>query len=608
VTRISPSWLLLCLLAAATAHAQHIGIAGRYGIGLLEWERTTPSWSAWCGCSETGSAFAQQALFTATLLYGDAPSPLAAAARVGVGTGVSRFISNPYSSTRPDLPASTQLEYRESNATVSLRLGVDGLYRTGSTGLLVFGPWLEYLVDAKVTRTERIVSPNGASFPGAGAERALDGATTAPPSMRWGMAAGFSLSLEVGEGVRVMPQLVLEGDVDALRASRPGALVLAAGTAVLFDLRELARPPIAASDAPPDDRAIAAVPPPAATTATVDIYAIDGAARAPSARLRRELVHRRLVAQLSRYVAIDSSDAGALRTGVPAHARFTLDSLAGLEPDALGEHALDIVGLRMRANAASRLRLIGPRADAERVREYLAGAWAIDRERIAVVRGSGRVVRLSSSTRSLLAPVALEWLDERFVMPPIGIDPRIDAPHGVRASRLRIVRAGRELAIADAGHSSTIDAIAIDLADAIVADSAAPIVAELDVVDSSGTSVRATDALPLSLPAPSADAPDRSMTTLVFDEGGASDDASLAVMLDELRRAVRSGAHARLRFAPATAAPIASQAARTSSRAELDATRAAVRAVLEASGVDVDDDVATGDASGALVVEITVGS
>jgi hypothetical protein len=587
--------LLAGLLVCSTASAQQLGISGRYGIGLLESGRVSDAWSAWCGCEDPGSALVQETLFSAAFLYGNEIWPVAAAVRFGVGTGVSRFISPAYPAAASDLPSGTDVEFREELRSLVFRFDLEGHYQTEGPVSVVLGPWLEFLVESTSERSERILSPAETTFPGGGSERSVTGPLNVDgPGARWGMALGVTYRLELTPRIDLRPHLVLEGDVDRLAASRPGALMLSAGSTVLVDIG--AHGPSLPIVALPPPEAPAASPP----RASVDIYALEGERRVAAATVRRDLSYRRVVAQMPRAITfaggshgIDSSYRRRTRDAVR---HFTLGSLIGVDASELYRDALDILGMRLRATPSSRVKLVGttagsePRSDgalrATSVREYLVSVWGIDRARMSVASSSIVTdvpeVRIETTSKELVAPIVVEWLDERFLIPPIGIDPAIDAPSGVRASKLQLVRNGSALAEASGVRPSTVDEIAVDLSDALRGESAAPIVATLDIVDSAGATVRAIDELPLVLPSMIDRTPDRERITLVVERCGNTSGCGDRIV-DELRRILRRGARARVTVPSTTASQAPGRTSLSDVRAALDAAGATV---VETPGAD----------------------
>lgn len=586
--------LLLLLLAASAAQAQHVGIAGRYGISLLEDGRLTDAWRAWCGCEESGSALAQQVLFSATFLYGDDGAPIAAGARLGYGAGTTRFVSPDYSSFGPDLPPDATLQYTEVMRYSTLRVDLEGRWNAGGGLALTLGPWFEYLLQSDTDRSERIISPGGPGFPGGSQERTLGSSSIAPQDLRWGMSLGVSASVPIARGVHLVPYAVLDADIEGLGRARPGALSLGVGTAVVFDLRQPGREPgpivviddtvAAAASAREADRA---------PRATLELYAIDGSERVTTAHARRVTEYRRMVVQMPATLRFDAETEMETR----GMTRFTMESLVGAEPIVIRRSALDVLGLRLIRNPKSRVRLIGEsrsgeprgagRERAVRVRDVLSTAWGIDPRRIAVSSAPMRdgrrepLVRIESASSTLLEPIVVEWIDERFALPSLGVAPSIDAPDGVRSAHLRLTRNGRLLVEGSIDDEAALRDLAIDLRDA-GGSTVAPIIAELEVADSSGAVVRARDELPLALPHKSTgDTYDNATLVLAFDDDSRLDEA----MFDELRDALRSAVRVTVRVSDSTAGRVVE----------------VIRAMVAKSGAAVGERVSE---SGGIVVEI----
>jgi hypothetical protein len=448
----SISTLLFCLLAAPLARAQHVGIAGSYRIGLLEGGRMTEDWRSWCACDRSGSALAQQTLFTAAFLFADETLPLSAGFRIGYGAGLTRFVSPTYPALRPDLPTDAAVQYRESVRSTALRFDLETRYRTGGDLSLMLGPWFEYTLESTLERSERIVTPEGAAFPGEGSERDLAGAPVVKPSsLRWGMGLGLSMSIPMSPSVDLMPHLLVETDLQGIGRARPGVLMLGFGTAVVFDVRGsalAAAPPLAAVP-----RAAQAPP----TTAMITLFAIDGGHHLRTAVARRETTYRRVVVQMPRTIEASLP----LDTGAWSVPPVTLASLVGSSPEEIAASALDIVGLRMRANRKATITIVAAVAPTDRsdtvrarmshLRDRLAKRWDIEPARIAVKIERARdgttaaTIRIDRASAALTAPIVVEWVDERMTLPPLGVDPIVDAPRGVASTRLRLLRGGETL-------------------------------------------------------------------------------------------------------------------------------------------------------------------
>jgi hypothetical protein len=597
MNRKSSLLLLLCLLAPSTAAAQQLGITGRYGIGVLEGGRLTGGWREWCGCDDEGSAFVQGVQFAAAFHYRIPFVPIGTTTRIGVGTSAMRFISIPYATDRTDLPDDALLEYRESTRALTVRVDLEGAFYTSDETAMTFGPWAEFAAEPTLERTERILAPAGAVFPGATDERVITDAIIArQPELRWGASLGVSYAIRMSPAVQMVPFIALDADFAGIVDRRPGALMFNGGSSFLIDLRGAPAAPVLAM---PEPEAPAAAPP----TVSIGIYAIYDGRRSPSATVRRDLDHRRVVVAMPTSISFEMGSA-ALPERRDAE-RFTIDSLIGIDPLAIERHAIDLLGLRMRANEGSRIRLVGSwtageerrlgRERAEAVKASLVRTWGISPRRITISAAAGEqpAVGIVTSSEELISPVVVEWLDERFVMPPIELDPAIEAPSGVRTSSVRLVRRGSLLAVASIDRRSTVNEIAVDLSDAIDADTAAPILALLDVTDSSGATARATGELRLVLPRDEAAAdPDREVGVYVLDECASRSCRNDAV-LAELRRNLRSGARVRVRYAPR-------HARQTLPRAPLDD----LHALLANSGATVDEAIDTTAQHGRVVVEV----
>ena len=584
-TRASLIMVLGSFLGAGTSHAQYLGFSGSFAVGVLEGATSTAGWESYCLCQTRGTSLAQQAILGAMFrLRPDGRSP-GASARIGVGTGLTQYISAAYPSQRPDMPPESTLEYRERLRTIVMHADVEGRLPIGGDAWITLGPWIDYRLQSTMDRNEHVIAPATALFPNGRGERSV---VERPPddvsAVRVGGSFGAALDLEVSQGVFFVPHLTLHAEAASLSEDRPGALMLAAGSSVVFDSRRKA-----SSVALVDTLELPA-PEPAPPRVTVDLHASDNGAIVQIAHVRRELVYRKTALPAILAIPIDDIDRTASYHARSGPGVFTLDSLIGLHPDEIDRRALDVIGFRMVAAPRSRIRLVGTygsteraiegTSPAQRVADHLRSVWGIVSDRISTgaIRSDGeREVRLSGT--DVTGPIVVEWLDERFHLPQIGITPTIDAPRGIRSSTLRITHRGRTLADVPMQEAGRVPEIAIDLADAASSSSVDPLRAELVVVDSSGAEARATDDLPLDLPADTATQASREIITLAIDE--CAPDAPCAdAIVDELRNSIRSGARVTLHIPSAIAAS-------TQSPTETFLTR--LRAVFASTDVTISE-------------------
>lgn len=554
-------------LASAPLYAQNLGFLGGYGVGVLENNTTTRAWSAFCNCDQRGGSLDQQAFVATTLLLANPNSRVTAQASLGIGTGVEQFVSLPYPASRADMPGAT-LEFRETLRTIVLRAEVTGRLSLGGDAWITIGPWMESLLQATLDRTEHVVSPSGVVFPDASSDRSISERDPGdPPTIRWGLTTGFALDFEVSPGIFVVPHMQLQTDMDALAGSNPGALLLSAGSAVLFDISggdansRGGDTPLVLPDIEParDDS-------PRVLNASIDLYALRDGARVQHADVLRETTLRRVVWQMPATIEL-SDDSRSLADRYvnresPASITDVVDSLAMHDPLSIDRFVLELIAMRMRGDATAVLELAGTRGRSETrdiaiarasiVRDHLVRMLGVDRKRIVVTatiaeRVGAPLVLVSSRNGSILERLEFEWFDDRFQLPSIGVDPTIEASAGVRASRLRIARRGVRLVDTLLMHDGVIPEISIDLSDALLGNAIAPIIAELQVTDSSGVTTSVSDSLSLVLVANvhATDAHasyEREHMTLVVDNCDASVPCDEARSMEAVIAAVRPGA------------------------------------------------------------------
>ncbi len=268
-----------------------------------------------------------------------------------------------------------------------------------------------------------------------------------------------------------------------------------------------------AVDAPPEDVG--------KPLATIDLYGTDrDGRRCDSFLVREQRTLTRIEVPLARAIPFEYGVAilparYAGRTAA-TRAEFSEDTFIGAGPDRIEDQSLDVLGMRLAASKSGTIRLIGgsapgeaPRLAAMRaaaVRAYLEETWGVGARRIRIGSepGLGSEVRIVPETAELAAPVTAAWVEERFDVPVVGLDPVITASAGLRDWRASVFYNGREIGSvrrADTGGPA-IDAGVVmrDLRQ----QPSAVLSAELFVEDSAGRVAVARDTmrvLPVSPPA-----------------------------------------------------------------------------------------------------------
>jgi hypothetical protein len=187
---------------------------------------------------------------------------------------------------------------------------------------------------------------------------------------------------------------------------------------------------------------------------------------------------------------------------------------------------LNVIGVRLRAYPDAILSLAGcasadepaaiALARAEAVQLYLKNIWGIRPSRLKLETrpprtngGSGsaadadpnRSVELSSTVHEVLDPLASDWMMETRLTSPIGLDPSIRAPRGLRSWVITITHKGEEVAkysSGDSGGGRDLD-VNLLLRETESGSPVAPLYAELTVEDSTGNKVTAKDILDFKL-------------------------------------------------------------------------------------------------------------
>ncbi|MBS1913707.1 MAG: hypothetical protein JST22_17095 [Bacteroidetes bacterium] len=394
--------------------------------------------------------------------------------------------------------------------------------------------------------------------------------TTEPSAaLRYGLGAAGSMELPVGTGL-LRPELGARLDLPAL-ADGLGirSLSVRASLAWVFLRRQSVdsvspppQPPVIARGADdisvrrsavpfnatdpavgPESRDLTAKP---RLVASIDLFSPgEGGIRLQTAQVHPEIIQHQI---WMAFPTLLYCDAGI--TGIPERYRqFTPEHAASFAPAELVHrspadiycHALDLLGYRMRLDQSTTVTLVGNRsvderpgiaqARADAARAYLHDVWGIASERIATKRGLGygmgddhveRCVVIEGPVESLLAPVVVEWRSRAYRLPPLDIDPEIEAQAGVRNWTITVRQDGHVVTSYSSsdnedGNTDIHLAIPEDYAGGVLP----PLVAEMAVEDSSGQKCAVHDTLPLVIGAgnDSAVSTDRANRLYVVPDG-----------------------------------------------------------------------------------------
>jgi hypothetical protein len=392
----------------------------------------------------------------------------------------------------------------------------------GDIARFEIGPWVGLGFLPTYTERVEILSPAGTTF--SDLLPAHEQTVTASNSVVFnygGMVRG-SLEIPIFGGMSLLPfaQLRVAGLMSNQGNDAGVSGMFGGGLGILFGQTNgtvIDAPPTSALDT-------AAAPPPAPEAAPeaslgakVDLYSRDAAGRHRDTLLlmAHRTLHRMEVPLTPEFHFERNSAALPARyAGYTAatHADFTLDAYAGKSPADLHRQALNVIGMRLAASPAGSITITGnasadePKwfagARADEVAQYLMRTWGVRKEQIKLGGASPRggrsqSVTIASATPGILDPIATEWIEQEVNPAPIGLEPEIVAPKGVKEWHASVRQGNREIGIVrntDSVASGIMSASG--LMAAVAADGSVPALsAELVVQDSAGAMVVARDNL-----------------------------------------------------------------------------------------------------------------
>jgi hypothetical protein len=418
------------------------------------------------------------------------------------------------------------------------------------------GLWSSYQLSAQFLRTERpqIIPPD---IPVEDVTIVMGGDRIGYYEVGYGAVFSLGALVPINSRTTLFPEITSRLDAVGLRRGLGfQAFTIGAGVSLLFD--GVDAPPVVVEA--PDPREHDTQPPESLgrrelrLEARVDLYA-DGAADRSQAVVEQEEVVNRYYIALPRTIpfarnAFDIAGGFTKLTREEA-ARFSLRTLAGLDPHGHYRHILNVLGHRLRESDSTTLVVTGV-ATAEEppslatvrgefVRDYLVGTWGISPRRITMraQHGTGSQVVLGGSSSLFDRPLLSQWKTRRYRMPQVGLERAVIADAGVRRWTLELSHGERVLARYTSDSSD--DDPALDLKFLATGDSAkaiAPIVATLTVEDSLGRTTVTTDRLAVvrSAAAPAATQRER-LEIITFDNALDSTSAAAARRLAAVRAA-----------------------------------------------------------------------
>jgi len=175
--------------------------------------------------------------------------------------------------------------------------------------------------------------------------------------------------------------------------------------------------------------------------------------------------------------------------------RFSIDSLARLSEDQLFAELPNLIGMRLKADAAQSILLKAKDSiAAHEITDYLQHIFSIPQNQVTLANREDRLehVAIDPLSNSLLSPAVTQWIERSYLLREIGLE------HSVKtgsANSWHITveqQNGPVTTIAD-GHEGTLSL------DGIRASNNSPIVATLYASDNFGSQITASDTLHLGL-------------------------------------------------------------------------------------------------------------
>ncbi|MBS1913651.1 MAG: OmpA family protein [Bacteroidetes bacterium] len=519
--------------------------------------------------------------------------------RLGLAHGVGYLTATPMDPiivSNPDSQpvrtvTSLQHQYRLNAEAMQARLDFLVEYAITDRFAVRLGPSIGMQYATVLAQRDVLNETSDVRFAGGEIARPMtQGETLSPESVVLSAVASVHYGIALGKRALLEPEIgVRAGLTPMVNAFAWRSYVLDLGASLSLDMthRDTLPPPPAAVvkhiDSSQSRQPAVQLPHAPRLRASLEIVGVDESGnRLPAATIRVfEVLHRERAALLeSVYFDRSSSVIPAryrLLTSEYAD-RFTTDSLTNLDPMALHYHALNIIGMRMRALPSATLTLAGAtsrgeapalgRQRASAVRNYFHDVWGIDtgriqlssapaaatRERGEDQRAENRRVVIASNVPSVLDPVIISRIERSYEPPLISIDPRFESDAGITRWGIDLTYDGRLV-----GHISSSDTAAesrvsmnwqvdpnrINVENAFLR-------AELTVDDSAGMSVSSRTQVPLVIDrklriVERTDGPKgREATTyslLAFDNASAEVNAHNRGVIREIAASARSGAH-----------------------------------------------------------------
>ncbi len=439
---------------------------------------------------------------------------------LGWSRSFERFTALPLDPQRiydPEENAVVELEreFRFLSSFSTLQLEVLGTIALGDHVELAVGPAFSYQFGEEFGQYDYLLGPPSRLFEDGSVEREMTGGTSFSirPFGFGGVVRG-EYRLPAGQRLQIVPGLSLRLDLlgpvaELQRSTLSGGFHLSLRYA--FPPSEPpATPPLAENEGNdnglPNDTARTFPPP----SATLDIFSVDQhLQRSDSARILTGEIREEVIVTLPTTLEFNPGEeslSGRYRLlSAERVGTFSVDSIQG-NVESVRRELLNIIGERLRNNPTALLNIeagVPVGGDPELLRrrianvvDYLHDVWSVEPDRISVKeRGKEQQeISIRLSPEQMKAPLIVQRITRRFHPPTIRIAPRITAEAGLASWSITISQG--EKIVARYSDAADPEDIAWDaIAGGDTAGKETPLIAVLNVVDSSGTRTSAQDTM-----------------------------------------------------------------------------------------------------------------
>lgn len=492
--------LLLILLSGSTA-AQEYGAVLRGGIGASTGITRDSGVVNIFGAAGTGESRRVTvglgfALRTPWLLLDLAPTYTS-----------ESFLSDPYV-VGDSASILSQRQFLFDATSLDLELAARYRFTLNEQWEIAAGGWMGYRLLRSATVREQIIAPDSISFADGTRERIVSSSSITRSRWRGGTAVEFAYSA-TAELRLTIPEIRIDGGALLAGDNITRVFSVGAGAAVLFG--SFSSSPSETTPPPP---------PPRDTTPPLQIslsMIAEGPIPTPAlARAERERVQMIVPWPMITGFAPGSSTVPS-RYLHNAHGRgtpFTVGSLAQQPPDTVAGYALDLLRFRHNAHPDAIIRIVGhatnndgeklARARAESVRRYLVQSARIAPSVLkveSVVDNIGESVEIVSENAEIAEPIVVEWGVRRLRAPTLLITPSVNRKGATQSWELRVERSGRELLAMEGTDELPMRGWSrrLPLYNLLDPEPLPPLVATLQLTDTSGVDHRASATLPVGV-------------------------------------------------------------------------------------------------------------